>query len=76
VTTGWSMWDAKIYCCVSMQIQVFGTQFCNCEDTDMIWKQMQNYLLFVVSVYLIRVFFFLVSRCLVCPNHTKINHMS
>jgi len=34
-----------------MQIPGFGTQFSNCEDTDMIWKQMKNYLGFVVPVY-------------------------
>jgi len=34
-----------------MQIPVFDTQFGNCEDTDMIWKQKQNYLGFVVPVH-------------------------
>jgi len=34
-----------------MQIPVFDTQFGNCEDADMIWKQKQNYLGFVVPVH-------------------------
>jgi len=73
-TAGLSMGDAKIYCCVSMQIPVFGTQFGNCENTDMILKQMK--IILDLLFQFIGVFLFLISRCLVCPNHTKLNHIA
>jgi hypothetical protein len=45
------MWDAKIYCCVSMQIPVFDSQFGKLQDMDTLWKQKQNYLGFVVPFH-------------------------